>query len=324
MNKNTKFSNNFSLKNIIILIIVVVLIFAAFKWIWNLVGRIPVGNTGGHIKTIILFPLVILMEFLIYGLVALIAGYLKGKKKAYYENKKIDTSNNYIYYRELPNNLGIGVNTLLLDSTLENYKDIVAVILDLCARKYLNLIKQNEKYTVKVLKPIDDELLLNEKYIMNLLINNSISNIDYKAWFNCCVNDGVNLGVYYKREFEPVQPNSDGIVPLMDAMASIGYKGALENNLVRTEKGIEEYQKLQSFKKFLEDFGHYDPKQAEEIGLWDRYLSYAQLFGLTNELMKTGHKQLVENASFVIDNFDNITLSNIEVLTIENDSEPIV
>ena len=47
--------------------------------------------------------------------------------------------------------------------------------------------------------------------------------------------------------------------------------------------------------------------------LWDRYLSYAQVFGLTKELMDSGYKELVENASFIIDNIENINMQNIEV-----------
>ena len=35
-------------------------------------------------------------------------------------NKKIENQNKYLYYRELPNHFGIGVNTLLIDSKIEN------------------------------------------------------------------------------------------------------------------------------------------------------------------------------------------------------------
>lgn len=72
-------------------------------------------------------------------------------------------------------------------------------------------------------------------------------------------------------------------------------------------------QKLYSFKAFIKDFGHFVDKKPEEVILWDRYLSYAQVFGLTKEIMNSGYKQIIDNPSFHIDSIDNINLYNIEV-----------
>ena len=69
---------------------------------------------------------------------------------------------------------------------------------------------------------------------------------------------------------------------------------------------------LYSFKKFLDEFGSFVDKNPESVILWDRYLSYAQVFGLTKKIMSTGYKELIENSSFNIDNIDNISLQNIE------------
>ena len=54
-------------------------------------------------------------------------------------------------------------------------------------------------------------------------------------------------------------------------------------------------------------------KNVEEVVIWDRYLSYAQVFGLTKEIMKSGYNQLVDNSSFKIDNIENINLDNIKI-----------
>ena len=93
----------------------------------------------------------------------------------------------------------------------------------------------------------------------------------------------------------------------------ITYDISLNNHLTRTDKGIRELQKLISFQNFLSDFGYFVDKKLEEVVLWDRYLSYAHVFGLTKEIMKTGYKKLVDNSSFKIDDIDNITIYNIEV-----------
>ena len=73
------------------------------------------------------------------------------------------------------------------------------------------------------------------------------------------------------------------------------YNDEMSNNLKRTDKGLEEYYKLKSFANFLDDF----------------YLSYAQVFGLTEKIMKTGYNKLINNSSFNIDDINNVTLSNI-------------
>ena len=91
------------------------------------------------------------------------------------------------------------------------------------------------------------------------------------------------------------------------------YNKVLNNTLHKTTKGISEYQKLYSFKAFLKDFGNFADKYPEEIVLWDSYLSYAQVFGLTKEIMKTEYPKLVKNSSFQIDDINNITFDNIEI-----------
>lgn len=317
----------------------------------------------------------ILLALIIFGLIGILLGILKGKMQILKENRYIKNTNPYIYYRELPNSFGVGVTSLLFDSTIENYKDIVAVILDLCARKYLNLIKQKDKYVIRILKPVDNDLLSNEKYILNLIINNDIKNLNYQRWYNYCMQDGIRLGLYYHKEINisnepPLSQNKvkkrrkthllisiissflifilfafsgnimqavgygvfwfiltyviliipfylinvfTGFKNIAKQVRDINYKNIIENTLVKTKKGTEELHKLYSFKAFINDFGNFVDKKAEEVVLWDRYLSYAQVFGLTKEIMNSGYKELVDNSSFQIDNIDNINLYNIEI-----------
>ena len=47
---------------------------------------------------------------------------------------------------------------------------IIAVLLDLCAKKYITLSKQNDKYIISVLKKPDTYLLYNERYILSSII----------------------------------------------------------------------------------------------------------------------------------------------------------
>ena len=354
MNKKTKYQKIGNVKLTIGMLLVYVVI-QVMLFLYNLDNPI-------FCIVLILFN-VLFVIWCIY----VISGLLKGKRVIRKENKHLKKINPYIYFRELPNYFGIGVTTLLMDSTIENHKDIVAVILDLCARKYLDLSKQGDKYVIKVLKGIDDNLLSNEKYILSLILNNNIKGINFEEWFNYCMEDGINLGLYthmiQKAELDnPIlsfqkKVKRNRIIKLIISLIlscfiflfdfngiflfgisylvltiifniklflgeiikeakhsrNQNYLNQLNNNLVRTDKGVEELHKLYSFKEFIKDFGYFVNKKPEEVVLWDRYLSYAQVFGLTKEIMDSGYKELIDNSSFQIDSIDNINLYNIEV-----------
>ncbi len=383
MNQNeTKYENTkVSLTLIIVAIIVYIVIPIGLIYTMIEVYNTPITETGIFqsvaFKILFLFVLGFFLFFTLSAAIGSIIGVLKGKIFINKENRAIKKNNPYIYYRELPNNYGIGVATLLFDSKIENYKDIIAVILDLCARKYLSLIKEEDKYCIKILKGLDNTLLSNEKYILNLIISQDIKNINYNEWYDYCLQDGIKLDLYFhnentkrrigsglvtKKETEHLKKMHRNISLFMGAFMfftslisgelvkgifyslstfilfylvliipfyiifvgicivnmfkmqkNTNYDIALNNHLTRTKKGVVELQKLISFQSFLSDFGNFVDKCPEEVVLWDRYLSYAQVFGLTKEIMKTGYNKLVDNSSFNIDNIDNITIDNIEV-----------
>lgn len=54
----------------------------------------------------------------------------------------------------------------------------------------------------------------------------------------------------------------------------------------KTKKGIEHYAKWMAFKRFLRDFGNFSAKELPEIILWERYLVYAAVFGLADQVEK--------------------------------------
>ena len=317
----------------------------------------------------------VIVVTLVFGNISFLFGQIIAKIKMKRINRKIEKQNKYLYYRELPNHFGIGVNTLLIDSKIENEKDIVAVILDLCAKKYLKLFKLENKYFIKVLNYQNNQLLENEKYIMQYISQNKVKDINYNEWYRLCLEDGKKLDLYTdsqekKNNFnflekfgtagniikniivllisilmtiaalEVDNPYSiisaifSGIVCfiMLSFMAQLvysvlyyiaysiqevinaginSYNDEISNNLKRTDKGLEEYYKLKSFANFLDDFGAFAKKEPEEIVLWDYYLSYAQVFGLTEKIMKTGYNKLINNSAFNIDDINNLTLSNI-------------
>lgn len=338
-----------------------------------------------------LIPIIIFVMLLL----SILYGKALAKKKEILIEKDIKLYNPYIYYRELPNNYGIGICSILVNKTIENEKDIIACILDLCARKYLKLEKIDSKYMITVLNKSTVNLLSNEAYILDHITNNTVQQIDYQKWHQLCIEDGkklelfadieeVNLSEskqkeiveeYYKTNEEKLKKiipillligvilgsmvfifpnitnqiahlfniNNDinlkiisffsiifitfilliNIYGLIRVISMLGktvyqnksmiYQNILSTKIIHTKKGQEATKKLFSFAKFLKDFGSFAEKNPEEIVLWDEYLSFAIMFQLTNEILKTGYQQLIENSSFKIDNVNNINLHNIKV-----------
>ena len=53
-----------------------------------------------------------------------------------------------------------------------------------------------------------------------------------------------------------------------------------------TEKGINEKEKLRGLKKYMEDFSMMKEKSVPELILWEKYLVYATVFGIADNVLK--------------------------------------
>ena len=62
----------------------------------------------------------------------------------------------------------------------------------------------------------------------------------------------------------------------------------------RTKKGNEDYVRWKAFKNFLGDFGRFDIKELPEIALWEKYLVYATVFGLADQVEKAMNVKISE------------------------------
>lgn len=371
---NFKDKDKYKIGEVVILIFIIVFIVCIM---FLLLLRKLLDNS--FINIFIIFSSIPVVLFgMIY--IGILYGKIRVKKKELLMKKDIILDNPYIYYRELPNNYGIGISSILMDKTIENDKDIIACILDLCARGYLRL----DNKVINVLDKDYSNLLSNEVYIMDNIVNNKVGDINYQTWHDLCVKDSKELELF-EDYVEDIADNKEYninnkaciivvlvisiilsfltiIVPSINNNLAIfigvnntlifkiisficvpfisfgiliyaciiikylflvgksvyDYKESIYNNtlttkLIYTSKGINEVKKLLSFKEFLKDFGDFKYKNLEEIILWEEYLSYAIMFNLTKDILKTGYKKLIDNSSFKIDNINNLDLNNISV-----------
>ncbi len=133
----------------------------------------------------------------------------------------------------------------------------------------------------------------------------------YTTWKNKVLSDGK------KENFYDSNPKSilSGTLMLFAAFAIIGLSGLLKVELTlgyliiipaiiffiysiavnkKTEKGVLHYAKWNAFKNFLKDFGQFKEKELPEIILWERYLVYAVIFELADEVRKDMNVKIQE------------------------------
>lgn len=302
-------------------------------------------------------------------------GNKKFKRKFYKEINKINLENPYIYYREIPNQHGIGVSAYLLGYNIE-YKDVFAAIIDLSAKKYFRIIRNRNKYEIINNNKDTSSLLSNEKYLLDWLISNK-TKFDIKSWKELIKNDAINLNLvfsgnsdkdYVKEEqkynkalklFPAVNDFKDFmrlsvskvsiffVICLITIMFLIGnvemalsvilfspflfgimflflfffiylpyvlfregnFFGYKDYYLKLTDYGIQEYHELYSLGRFLNDFGDIVNKRADEVIIWEQYLSYAILFKINKKLVNSGYEKILINDCFTIDNPERININ---------------
>jgi len=152
--------------------------------------------TGGPLN-----PVNIIILLMFYGDYR---GRKKAKRKFLKEIKKIKVENPHIYFREIPNNYGIGVSGLLLDFDLDQ-NDLIGAILDLSAKKYIKVEEKLESFEIVQVSNDYNNLLDNEMFILNWILsnqNNELKYFNYKEWKNLVKQDALNIGLIKNRNID--------------------------------------------------------------------------------------------------------------------------
>lgn len=78
------------------------------------------------------------------------------------------------YYRDINPKITPAIGALVVDKYLEKNEAILATILDLNVRKYIDIKKENDKLEINILNKNIDSLYLHEKYVIESIKSNSI------------------------------------------------------------------------------------------------------------------------------------------------------
>lgn len=197
----------------------------------------------------------------------------------------------YEYYREVPNNLDVILNSYLYFGKLEIENILLAFVIEFTNKGYL-IVKDNY-VAINVKK--DDKTLTNiEKYILNSIrFKEKIKErkLIYYLDLDLAKNDLIEprkslfkdiiivilllfilFIVFYKNYFSFIFVGTIFSV----IMFCIYYMvNAFDFNYTYTKKGFEEYAKIHALKRFLKEFSVIKERKIEEYEIWEEFLSYA-------------------------------------------------
>ena len=202
-----------------------------------------------------------------------------------YENNKVIDEEKIPMYRDIPCNKDIYYAYMLMKLNRFKYEDsnILGAIL---------LKWQKEKKIA--FKNIQSSSKL--KYVIDLNMN-PIFNYDFEIKLYEVLYAASDNGILENRELSKyIQKNYQYFLNLFDEMylvlvSQMKEMGLISENSsnsrygnVMSEKIYNDSIQLCGFKKYLEDFSRLDIKEVMEITLWDEYLMFACLFGISDKV----------------------------------------
>lgn len=152
--------------------------------------------------------------------------------------------NDDIYLRDISKDYSPALVSLLCDKTIESYRDIPAVILNLKLKGYIDIIDNNNIIEYLKLKSADYNLLQHEKFVYYAIFSDKI--IQKGAFLDLLKSDACNLGLIV----------------------------TTKSSFKLTDLGISDMKEWKNFKKFLNHFTLVKDKNIDDLILYDRFLVY--------------------------------------------------
>ncbi len=247
-------------------------------------------------------------------------------------DKEYKSDFNAQYYREFIEDYSVEVIDYLMKGTITS-NAMSASILNLIYKKNIKVeqLKNKNEYQFTLINK--ENLTNNEELLCDFLFetvgnNNTFTTkqldtyakgsstynyfqTKYNSWQNCVRKEAENCHFYEKNGI----PIVSGIFFLLIALlistiiyyyhvdyflgyiifpASLIYLLYALMIKKRTKKGNEDYRRWNAFKRFLKDFGSFETKELPQIVLWEKYLVYAAVFGLTKEVSKAMNTKIAE------------------------------
>ncbi len=240
-------------------------------------------------------------------------------------DKEYKSSFNNEYNREFIDEYDVTLIEYLFDKNITE-KAFSTSILNLIYKKKIKY-EQTDKNKYLFTKVSEEGLLDAEKELMKIIFDNAgdgkkvtleqikkyASSLkgttspflnSYNNWKNIVTTDAVNQNFYENNSakklyfglyaiigfillFMYFNIGIFNILTFLVIFATIVYLIYLFTFNKRTVRGNDHFVRWSAFKKFLEDFGRFNEKELPDITLWERYLVYANIFGIASKVSNT-------------------------------------
>lgn len=257
------------------------------------------------------------------------------------------------YYREIIKDYPVEIVEYLMSGKITS-KAFNASILSLIERKNIEIIetKKKNEYTLKLVNK--RKITSSEKKLIHLLFevmgtNNEVTSKvlknpenpeevynAYTDWKDEVETEAFKQNFYFnENKFKiigviygiiglllfiiNIALDIDTVFPYIAFIVTIIFIVYIFTLRKRTSKGNEDYHKWKAFKNFLKDFGRFDEKELPEIKLWGKYLVYATVFGIADEVRKTMKIKLEEINPNYINLYPNTALNYLLFTNITHD-----
>lgn len=267
-------------------------------YVLQLLGHI---NVGLEIFKTLKILLILFLGFTIISIIP--AGLIYIITNAY---KKKNEVNSEDYYRDIESKYTPAIASLLLDYKIEGNESLLATVLDLHVKKYLNIYKKDKKLEIEVINENTQNLYLHEKYIINCLKQNEL--IEVIKFQNKVEEDCIDSELVNRKELRPYWFKLIKIIFIINIVLVIAlsiFPNSIVKNVfaisviinvlmlvilsaikrhIRTTKGEEIALKFKQLKNFLKDYTLLSERDINYINISDRYLPFALALGIANKL----------------------------------------
>ena len=329
-------------------------------FLWNICMFYSLEGKASRFLTMLIL---ISVFFIILGEIYnkfLFSKYIKYYKKI---RNGLITIESYKDLKELNRDINVeyspAVLSYLIDQKVEVNKDITATLLNLYAKRIIDIKKEGKKYIIKKGKK-EGKLSQDEQYIYDCFMENK--NFSMKTWINAIRKEyfkyGFNAG-NKKINLLPFYLITTSILALIiyvimrnipfsefyywdtDAFVVVSCNIAIFMNLLcvvlaharRTEtindqifftyEGKSEIKKWIRFKRFIKQYTLIEERTIEETQIYEKYIPYAMALGINENYKDLEIIQKADIIKFIInDNIENFR-SDLEVIS-DADSEGFI
>ena len=189
------------------------------------------------------------------------------------------------YYREIEAEYTPAMASYTIDNIVETKEAILATILDLSIKGFLEIQKEDTNEVVVKSNSIKS-LYSHEQYIINCIKNNEkVNHIEFeKRIVMDCYKKNLIIENKEKRMFVVLLLISLAVIEVFTILGIIGcilyfLLNTFIRKYVHTDEGKEFALHVKQLKNFIKDYTLLKERDIEDIALFDRYIPYAIALG---------------------------------------------